>query len=81
MKEASKERNRLSIDVSPELHRRIKILATTHDKTIREYVLETLEERLRQEEEARQLVAMTANVGPVFEELWDNEKDAYYDNL
>lgn len=80
MKRLSAKRDRLSIDVSPDVHKKIKIHAAMNDRTIRDYVLETVEERLRQEEDVRQLNAMTTNIGPVFEELWNNEKDASYDD-
>lgn len=79
------ERERLSIDVLPEEHRQIKICATLQGKTIREYVLESVRERLQREQadqkELRELSELTTNWGPVFKEVWDNEKDAEYDEL
>ena len=81
MAKSGAERDRLSIDVLPEEHRRIKAYAALHGQTIREYVLKIVRERLRLEEEERQLQAMTTNIGPVLKELWDNEKDASYDEI
>jgi len=74
---------RLSIDVFPEEHRRIKTYAAFHGKTIREYVLETIREHLREEVEARELSSLTIHLekDPILKELWDNEKDAAYDKI
>lgn len=76
-------RERLSIDVLPEEHRRIKAYAALHGETIREYVVESVRERLRREVEGRGLSALTTNLNqdPVLKELWDNEKDTAYDKI
>lgn len=76
-------RERLSIDVFPKEHRQIKAYAASHGKTIREYVLGCVRERLRKEAENKDLAALTANLDqdPVLKELWDNRKDAAYDKL
>ena len=83
MAKAQMTRERLSIDVLPEEHRRIKAYAALHGETIREYVVESVRERLRQEAEERGLSALTMNLNqdPVLRELWDNEKDAAYDKI
>ena len=81
MKKSEGEKGRLSIDVPPDEHKQIKIYAALHGKSIREYVLESIRERLREEVEERHLSAMTNFVSPVLKELWDNEKDDAYDNL
>ncbi len=83
MRKLSMVRERLSIDVLPEEHRRIKAYAAFHGETIREYVLKSVLERLRQEFEERELSALTMglNQDPVLKELWDNEKDAAYDKI
>jgi len=77
------ERDRLSIDINPKEHRLIKMFATFHGETIREYVIECIRERLRRETEAKELQALTKDLGkdPVLRELWDNKKDAGYDKL
>ncbi len=83
MAKAEMTRDRLSIDVLPEEHRRIKAYAALHGETIREYVVESVRKRLRQEVEERELSALTMNLNqdPVLKELWDNEKDAGYDKI
>jgi len=77
------ERDRLSIDVFPEEHRQIKVHAALHGQTIREYVLESVRERLCRENEKKELSALSMhlNEDPVLKRLWDNEKDAAYDKL
>jgi uncharacterized protein (DUF1778 family) len=74
-------RDRLSIDVFPAEHRQIKAYAALHGETIREYVLESVKERLRRESEQKDLLSLTANLGndPVLKKLWHNKKDAAYD--
>lgn len=76
-------RDRLSIDVLPEEHKKIKAYAALHGQTIREYVLESVRERLQAEVEKGELssLAMHLDKDPVLRELWDNEKDAEYDKL
>lgn len=76
-------RERLSIDVLSEEHRQIKAYAALHGKTIRDYILESVRERLRQEAEEKDLSTLTINLGrdPILKKLWDNKKDAIYDKL
>lgn len=78
-------RARLSIDVPPETRRRIHIAAARRDQSIREYVWEAIESRLREdavkEPSSVGLVAMTEQADPVLARLWDNSKDAGYDKL
>ena len=83
MAKAEMTRERLSIDVLPEEHRRIKAYAALHGETIREYVVKSVRERLRQEAEERGLSALTMNLNQdlVLKELWDNKKDAAYDKI
>lgn len=77
------ERNRLSIDINPKEHRLIKMFATFHGETIREYVIECIRERLRHETEAKELQALTRDMGEdlTLKKLWNNKKDAGYDKL
>lgn len=74
-------RNRLSIDIDPEEHQRIKVFALLQGKTIREYVLESVRERLDRESEEKQLLAMTTQINPVLKEVWDNKKDDIYNEI
>jgi hypothetical protein len=77
------KRPRISIDVEPELRRRLRLAAAKRDVTVRQYVLEAIETRLRQDatEERAAAAVLTAESDPVLAELWDNELDAAYDRL
>jgi hypothetical protein len=81
--ETSARRPRISIDVLPELRRRLRLAAAKRDLSIRQYVLEAIEERLREDlgGEGEEMLALTATADPVLAELWDNRKDAEYDGL
>jgi len=81
MSKKSYIRNRLSIDIDPEEHQKIKIFAVLQGKTIREYVLESIRERLNRESEEKQLLAMTTQVNPVLKEVWNNKKDDIYNKI
>lgn len=74
-------RNRLSIDIDPEEHQRIKVFAVLQGKTIREYVLESIRERIDRETEEKQLLAMTTQINPVLKEVWNNKKDDIYNEI
>lgn len=79
-----KKRARLTIDVSTEERRQIRLAAAMQDLSIREYVLQAVKEQLEQDLEAREregLLALSAKSDPVLAKLWDNEKDAAYDRL
>jgi len=77
------KRPRISIDVTPEVRRRLRVAAAKRDLSVRQYVLEALEERLGEDlgrgEEG--LLGLTGKADPVLAALWDNEKDAAYDRL
>jgi hypothetical protein len=75
------QRMRLSVDVSPDEHRRIKMCAALNDETVRAYVLKAVKKRLQSDLELEIFRAMTAKEDPVLAELWDNEKDSVYDSL
>ena len=74
-------RNRLSIDIDPEEHQKIKVFAVLQGKTIREYVLESIRERLDREFEEKQLLAMINQITPVLKEVWNNKKDDIYNEI
>lgn len=82
---ADTRRARLSIDVSRDARRRIHIAAARRDQSIRDYVWEAVEARLKEdlteELSGRDLVALTEHADPVLADLWDNPKDAAYDKL
>ena len=80
---ASTKRPRISLDVVPELRRRLRLAAAKRDLTIQQYVLEAIEERLRDDlgDEREAMLALTAKTDPVLAELWDNPRDAEYDRV
>ncbi len=81
--ESSAKRPWTSIDVAPQVRRRLRLAAAKRDLTIRQYVLEAIEERLREDlgDDADGMLALTAKADPVLAELWDNRRDAEYDRL
>ena len=77
------KRTRLTIDLGADIKRRLRLIAAHRDVSIRQYVLDTIEERLARDwvelVEQEGLLALNARSDPVLAELWDNEKDAAYD--
>ena len=75
---------RLSIDVSRETRRRIRLAAARRGQSIRQYVSDAIEARLRDDlidERPGATLALKASADPVLAELWDNSADAAYDDL
>lgn len=72
-------RERLSIDVNPEERRRVKAIAALSGKSVRDFVLESIREKIAREVEDRDLDAMMTYPCSALEELWDNDQDAIYD--
>jgi len=81
--ESSAKRPRISIDVLPKVRRCLRLAAAKRDLTVRQYVLDAIEERLREDlgEQDDGMLALTARADPVLAELWDNRKDSAYDRL
>jgi len=81
--ESSAKRPRISVDVLPEVRRRLRLAAAKRDLTVRQYVLEAIEERLGEDlgDDGEGVLALTAEADPVLAELWDNPRDAGYDRL
>ncbi len=78
----SGSRPRVSIDVSPQVRRRLRLAAAKHDLSVRQYLMRTIEDRLRDDlGDSEDEFALTAKTDPVLAELWDNPKDARYDSL
>jgi hypothetical protein len=77
------QRPRISVDVDPEIRRRIRLAAAKRDVSVRQYITDALQERLREDlgEYEERLTALTATADPVLATLWDNEKEAAYDHL
>lgn len=79
----STKRPRISLDVLPEVRRRLRLAAAKRDLTVRQYVLGAIEERLREDlgDEGEGVLALTARADPVLAELWNNRLDARYDRM
>lgn len=80
----NERRARLSIDVSREIRRRIHMAAARRDQSIRQYVCEAVEARLKEDLgdlAPDDLLVLSERTDPVLAELWDNPKDAAYDEL
>jgi uncharacterized protein (DUF1778 family) len=76
-------RERVSIDVRHGEHRQIKMFATLSGQTIREFVLESVRERMHRELESREVSALAKHLDtdPILKAVWENERDAAYDQL
>jgi uncharacterized protein (DUF1778 family) len=81
--ESAVKRPRISIDLAPSMRHRLRLAAAQRDLTVRQYVLQALEDRLQEDLAGTEqgLLALTARADPVLAELWDNPKDAEYDRL
>lgn len=79
--ESTAKRPRISVDVGPEVRRRLRLAAAKRDLTVRRYVLEAIEERLREDLGDDGEEILTARTDPVLATLWDNRRDAEYDRL
>ena len=80
----TERRARLSIDVPREARRRIHIAAARRDQSIRQYVWDAVEARLKEDLgdlTPDDLLVLNERTDPVLAELWDNPKDAVYDEL
>ena len=73
------KRPRISLDVVPETRRRLRLAAARRDVTVRQYILEALDERLKEDLGRDELLALTAEADPVLARLWNNPRDAAYD--
>ena len=81
--ESSPKRPRISIDVVPEVRRRLRLAAAKRDLSVRQYILDAIAERLHEDlgDDSEGMSTLTAETDPVLAELWDNRKDAEYDRL
>ncbi len=81
--EALAKRPRISIDVQPAVRRRLRLAAAKRELTVQQYVLDAIEERLREDlgDEGDEVLGLTAKADPVLAELWDNPRDGKYDRL
>ena len=60
--ESSTKRPRISVDVVPDVRRRLRLAAARRDVSVRQYVVEAIEERLREDlgDEGEGLLALNA---------------------
>jgi uncharacterized protein (DUF1778 family) len=72
-------RERLSIDVTPEERRRVKAVAALSGKSVRDFVLESIREKIAREMEDRDLSAMMTYPCSALEAVWNNDQDDIYD--
>jgi hypothetical protein len=77
----SAKRPRISIDVSPLVRRHLRIAAARRDVSVRQYLLVAIEDQLREDLQDDEGLALTARTDPVLAELWDNPRDAQYEQL
>lgn len=78
---ASSKRTRVSVDLSPETRHGLRLAAARRDVSVGRYVLEAIEDRLREDLASDGLLTLSAQTDPVLAELWDNATDAAYDRL
>jgi hypothetical protein len=71
------DKARLTLDLDPKLHKRLKMLAASKGITMREFCIDAIKLRVREGKEDY----LTVEEAPLLAELWDNEEDAVYDNL
>jgi hypothetical protein len=84
MTTTAQRRARLSIDVSTSTRRRVRLAAAKRDQSIRDYVVDALTERLREDlgdEHLDEGGTLTERADPVLGRLWRNTADAAYDDL
>jgi hypothetical protein len=76
------KRPRVTVDVTPQLRRRLRIAAAKRDMSVNRYVIDALRERLRSDlgDADDDGEVLTAATDPVLAELWDNPLDAEYDD-
>ena len=73
--------SRISFEVEPELHRAVRVSAASKGMTVRQFMLEALEEHLRQEANRQNTQEVFRISLPSLQRDWDNERDAVYDRL
>jgi hypothetical protein len=73
--------SRISFEVEPEIHRAVMVTAASQGITVRQFMLEALHDRLKQQAN-RQGTEETFVISlPALERDWNNALDAEYDAL
>lgn len=75
------KRDRLTIDLSPEEHRKIKSYAAYQGKTLKEFVVESIRVKMALDSEQEDLNMIMTKPTEIMMEIWDNDMDAAYDKL
>ena len=75
------ERRHLDITIRREIAARLKQAAARRDLTVRQYVLQAVEDRIRADLRGHRTEVMTARTDAVLAQLWNNRRDAAYDDL
>lgn len=73
--------SRISFEVEPAVHRAVRVAAASKGLTVRQFMLEALEEYMKREADRRDTEEVFALSLPALERDWDNELDAEYDEL
>jgi uncharacterized protein (DUF1778 family) len=75
------ERARLEIAIRREIAGRLKRAAARRDLTVRQYVLDAIEDRIHADLTGEHIEVMTWRTDPALAQLWSNRRDAAYDQL
>jgi len=75
------KRERLTIDLTSEEHRKIKSYAAYQGKTLKEFVLECIRTRMALDAEQEDMCRIMTKPMDLMMEIWDNDRDAAYDRL
>lgn len=73
--------SRISFEVEPEIHRAVRVTAAAKGITVRQFMLEALQEHLRQDTNRRDTEEVFGISLPALERDWDNDLDAEYDEF
>lgn len=80
---AAPKRPRISLDVDPDVRRRLTFAAAKRDLTLREYVVGAIERRLEKDlgPAEKEESFLSAKTDPMLAGIWSNRRDARYDDL
>lgn len=73
--------SRISFEVEPEVHRAVRVAAASRGMTVRQFMLEALEEYLKQGTNRQDTEEVFGISVPALQRDWDNELDAEYDEF
>lgn len=70
------KRERLTIDLSEEEHRKIKSYAALMGKSMKEFVLESIKNQMLLESETEANNSLLTKTSMLMQDIWDNDKDS-----